>query len=53
MDIEKETLIKLHKITGCGMMSCKYAWKESNGDFDKAIEILKKRSVKLLNIKVV
>jgi len=33
---------KLRKSTGAGMMDCKKALVESEGDFDKAIEILEK-----------
>jgi len=34
-------------MTGAGMMDCKNALNESNGDFDKAIEILRKKGQKL------
>lgn len=38
---------KLRDITGAGMMDCKKALAESNGDFDGAIEYLRKKGQKL------
>jgi len=38
---------KLRDITGAGMMDCKKALKESNGDYDKAIEYLRKKGQKV------
>jgi len=38
---------KLRDMTGAGMMDCKKALKESNGDFDAAIEFLRKKGQKL------
>ncbi len=38
---------KLRKITGAGMMDCKKALVEAEGDFDKAIEILRKKGQKV------
>ena len=38
---------KLRKATGAGMMDCKKALVEANGDFDKAIEILRKKGQKV------
>lgn len=38
---------KLRKTTGAGMMDCKKALMESDGDFDKAIEILRKKGQKI------
>ena len=37
---------KLRKNTGAGMMDCKKALVEANGDFDSAIEILRKKRSK-------
>lgn len=34
---------KLRKTTGAGMMDCKKALQEAEGDFDKAIEIIRKK----------
>ena len=33
----------LRKMTGAGMMDCKNALNEANGDFDKAMEIIRKK----------
>jgi len=38
---------KLRKMTGAGMMDCKKALVESGGDFDKAIEVLRKKGQKV------
>jgi elongation factor Ts len=38
---------KLRQITGAGMMDCKKALTEAEGDFDKAIEILRKKGQKV------
>lgn len=38
---------KLRNTTGAGMMDCKKALVEAEGDFDKAIEILRKKDKKL------
>lgn len=38
---------KLRKHTGAGMMDCKKALVEADGDFDKAIEILRKKGQKV------
>lgn len=35
----------LREATGCGMMDCKKALTESNGDMDKAIEILREKGL--------
>ncbi len=38
---------KLRKMTGAGMMDCKNALVEAEGDFEKAIEILRKKGQKV------
>ncbi|HIB36489.1 translation elongation factor Ts, partial [Mesonia sp.] len=38
---------KLRKATGAGMMDCKKALVEAEGDFDSAIEILRKKGQKV------
>ena len=38
---------KLRQMTGAGMMDCKKALTEANGDFDQAIEILRKKGQKV------
>ena len=40
-------VMKLRKTTGAGMMDCKKALVEAEGDFDKAIEILRKKGQKV------
>lgn len=41
MSISAADVKKLRDNTGAGMMECKKALEESNGDFDKAVEILR------------
>ncbi|MEN8123849.1 MAG: translation elongation factor Ts [Bacteroidota bacterium] len=38
---------KLRKMTGAGMMDCKNALVEADGDFDKAIDVLRKKGQKV------
>lgn len=38
---------KLRKATGAGMMDCKHALVEADGDFDKAVDILRKKGQKV------
>jgi elongation factor Ts len=38
---------KLRQMTGAGMMDCKKALAEAEGDFEKAIEILRKKGQKV------
>lgn len=38
---------RLRQVTGSGMMDCKKALMEANGDFDKAIEVLRKKGQKV------
>ena len=38
---------RLRQTTGAGMMDCKKALTEASGDFDKAIEILRKKGQKV------
>ncbi|PHI19461.1 elongation factor Ts [Lewinellaceae bacterium SD302] len=47
MAIKAADVKKLRDMTGSGMMDCKRALAESEGDFDKAIEILRKRGEKV------
>lgn len=42
-EISAATVMKLRKISGQGMMDCKAALGESNGDMNKAVEILRKK----------
>jgi elongation factor Ts len=47
MAISAQDVNKLRKMTGAGMMDCKKALTEANGDFEKAIEILRKKGQKI------
>ena len=49
MQITSETVKKLRDKTGVGMMDCKKALEETNGDFDKAVEILRKKGIEVAN----
>jgi len=40
---------KLRKMTGAGMMDCKKALQEADGDFDKAVEIIRKKGQAVAN----
>jgi elongation factor Ts len=42
-------ITKLRKLTGAGMMDCKNALIESNGDIEKAIEIIRKKGQLVAN----
>lgn len=43
MAITAQDVNKLRQMTGAGMMDCKKALTEANGDFDAAIDIIRKR----------
>ena len=43
MEIKAADVAKLRKMTGAGMMDCKNALVESNGDFDRAQEIIREK----------
>ena len=45
--ITAQEVNKLRTMTGAGMMDCKKALTEANGDFEKAIEILRKKGQKV------
>ncbi|MFD1000418.1 translation elongation factor Ts [Ohtaekwangia kribbensis] len=45
--ISAQDVNKLRQMTGAGMMDCKKALAEAEGDFDKAIEILRKKGQKV------
>jgi len=47
MAISAKDVKKLRDLTGAGMMDCKKALTEADGDFDKAIEELRKKGQKL------
>ena len=37
--------MKLRKATNAGMMDCKHALQEAEGDFDKAVDIIRKKGL--------
>lgn len=45
MAITAKDVQKLREMTGCGMMDCKKALTEAEGDFDKAIEYLREKGL--------
>ncbi len=47
MKITAAEVNKLRKQTGAGMMDCKTALVEAEGDFDKAVDILRKKGQKV------
>ncbi len=47
MTITAQEVNKLRQMTGAGMMDCKKALVEADGDFDKAIEFLRKKGQKV------
>ena len=47
--ISSADVARLRKVTLAGMMDCKKALEESNGDFDKAIEIIRKKGQAVAN----
>jgi elongation factor Ts len=47
MSITAADVNKLRQITGAGMMDCKKALTEANGDFDAAIDLLRKKGQKV------
>lgn len=47
MAITAQEVNKLRQMTGAGMMDCKKALTEAEGDFDKAVDILRKKGQKV------
>ena len=47
-EISAAVVVKLRKMSGQGMMDCKKALEESNGDIEKAIDILRKKGLATL-----
>jgi elongation factor Ts len=43
MAVSAADVSKLRKMTGAGMMDCKNALEESNGNYEQAVEIIRKR----------
>ena len=48
-EVKTADIAKLRKLTGAGMMDCKKALQESNGDLDKAIELIRERGKAIAN----
>lgn len=51
VNISTEEIKKLRTRTGAGMMACKKALQEENGNFDKAISNLRKKGLSIANKK--
>ncbi|GET32626.1 elongation factor Ts [Prolixibacter bellariivorans] len=49
MAISAADVMKLRKATGAGMMDCKKALGEADGDFDRAVEIIRERGKLVAN----
>ncbi len=49
MSVTIEDIKKLKAMTGAGIKDCKNALKEANGDFQKAVEVLRKKGQKILS----
>ena len=49
MQITSDVVKKLRDKTGVGMMDCKKALEETNGDFEKAVEALRKKGIDVAN----
>ena len=45
MAISAKDVMELRKQTDCGMMECKKALTEADGDFEKAVELLRERGL--------
>ena len=45
MSIDATIVKKLREITGAGMMDCKKALVETDGDIDKAVDFLRKSGI--------
>jgi len=48
-DIKAADVAKLRKTTGAGMMDCKKALQEANGDFEKAIDLIRQKGQAIAN----
>ena len=47
MEITAAMVKKLREMTGAGVMNCKKALVETDGDYDKAVEVLRKKGGKI------
>ena len=48
-DIKAVDVAKLRKSTGAGMMDCKKALQEADGDFDKAVDLILQKGQAIAN----
>jgi elongation factor Ts len=48
-EIKAADVAKLRNMTGAGMMDCKQALAEANGDFELAVDVLRKKGQKVAN----
>jgi elongation factor Ts len=48
-DIKAADVAKLRKSTGAGMMDCKKALQEANGDFEKAVDLIRQKGQAIAN----
>lgn len=48
-EVKTADIAKLRKLTGAGMMDCKNALEESNGDIEKAVELIRERGKAIAN----
>jgi elongation factor Ts len=48
-EIKAADVAKLRKVTGAGMMDCKKALQEADGNFDTAIEVIRKKGQAIAN----
>ena len=48
-EVKTADIVKLRKLTGAGMMDCKKALEESNGDLEKAMELIRERGKAIAN----
>ena len=49
MSFTTADVVKLRKVTGAGMMDCKNALKDADGDFDRALEIIREKGKLIAN----
>jgi len=49
MSFTTADVVKLRKVSGAGMMDCKNALTEANGDFEKALEIIREKGKLIAN----
>ncbi len=49
MEIKAADVMKLRQATNAGMMDCKHALQEAEGDFDRAVDIIRKKGLAIAN----